>query len=342
MDSTPATVTAQFPIQLSMGVEPYLSGVRIDTFLARHLRSYTSWRLHRLVKAGQIQLNGMTAGPATRVHPRDVVSVRLLEPPDDFIPAEPIPLQVVYEDEWLIVLNKPAGLIVHPTGETPRGTMLNAAQHYLNQTAQFPFQFKPGIVHRLDRDTSGVVAIAKDHLSHRELSIQFQRERVAKTYVAIVEGRVSADEGMIDLPIGRVRGCSSALMTTRGDALDPRASRTAYTVIERLPRHTLVRVKPRTGRLHQIRVHFAALGHPVVGDDFYAAHGELKPPRRPPLPDGRRADPPISPFIPRHALHAEELSLMHPMTGTWITVRAPWPDDFEQALAAVRELGDNE
>src|SRR5690606_22071684 len=127
--------------------------------------------------------------------------------------------------------------------------------------------YKPGVVHRLDRDTSGVILLAKDHLSHRLLSVEFQRGRVSKTYVALVDGIIEDEEGVIDQPIGRVRGCSSALMTTRGDALGAKASKTSFTVLQRLPRHTLVRCRPRTGRLHQIRVHLASIGHPIVGDE---------------------------------------------------------------------------
>lgn len=326
------------PYRATLTVEKHLSGVRIDTFLAKHFRSYTSWRMHRLVRAGQVTVNGEPADPPRRVFTGQTVTVRLIEPPDDLMPAESIPLRIVFEDEWLIVVDKPPGLIVHPCGERPRGTLTNAVQWHLDQIAAVKGLLKPGVVHRLDRDTSGLIAVAKDHLSHRLLATQFERGRVAKGYVALVEGVIQCDSGVIDLPIGRVRGCSSALMTTRADALDARPSRTAYEVLERLPTHTLVKAKPRTGRLHQIRVHLAAIGHPVVGDEYYAPHGELKPPRPPLLPDGTRPGPPISPFIPRHALHAAELSFTHPISGEWMTFTAGLPEDMRLAVNAVREL----
>ena len=325
------------PYLATVTVERYLSGRRIDKFLARHFRSYTSWRMHRLVRTGHVTIDGEIADTKRRVFTGQTVTVRLIEPPDDLMPAEPIPLEVVHEDEHFIVVDKPPGLIVHPCSETPRGTLTNAVQWHLDRASPLKGLFKPGVVHRLDRDTSGLIVLAKDHLSHRLLSLQFQHGRVAKGYVALVEGVISSDSGVIDLPIGRVPGCGSALMTARADAIDARPSRTAYEVIERLPRHTLVKARPRTGRLHQIRVHLAALGHPVVGDDYYAAFGELKPPRPPLLSDGTRPGPPISPHIPRQALHAAELSFSHPANGEWITFEAALPEDMTQALEAVRQ-----
>ena len=144
-------------------VEHYLSGCRVDTFLAKHFRSYTPWRMHRMVRAGLVMVQGTVAAPDRRVFTDETVSINLLEPPDNLMPAEEISFGIVFEDEWLLIVNKPAGLIIHPTGQNPSGTLTNAVQFYLDQKSSFPGQFKPGIVHRLDRDTSGVVALAKDH-----------------------------------------------------------------------------------------------------------------------------------------------------------------------------------
>ncbi|MBI1346906.1 RluA family pseudouridine synthase [bacterium] len=327
-----------YPHQYTCIVDRYLSGVRIDTFLEKQLRSYTSWRLHRMVAAGAVSVNGEIVQPVQRVHTGQEVSIRLLEPPDDLMPPEDIPLEIIYEDEWLIGVNKPAGLIVHPCGESPKGTLTNAVQWYLDAQGPIKGLYKPGVIHRLDRDTSGVIVLAKEHLSHRQLSVEFQRSRVSKTYVAIVDGLLSNDTGVIDQPIGRVRGCSSALMTTRGDAIDARPSKTAYEVLERLPRHTVVKAKPRTGRLHQIRVHLASIGHPIIGDEYYAAFGELKPPRPPLNPDGTRQPSNISPYIGRQALHAIGLGFPHPITQEWMEITAPLPDDFTSAREQLREL----
>jgi 23S rRNA pseudouridine1911/1915/1917 synthase len=284
-----------------------------------------------------VTVNGTVAAPDQRVFTGESVFVRLLEPPDNLMPAEEIAFGIVFEDQWLLIVDKPAGLIIHPSGTNPSGALTNALQHYLDQQSDYPGQKKPGIVHRLDRDTSGVVATAKDHLSHRLLSIQFQRERIAKSYVAIVDGIVKQDQGTIDLPIGRAKGGASALMSCQADALDAKSSKTNYEVIERFPRHTMIRAKPRTGRLHQIRVHFATIGHPIIGDDFYGMRGELKPDRELPQP-GRPAPPPISPYIPRQALHAEEISFAHPITNEWQTFTAPLPVDMEQAIVLVRGM----
>ena len=318
-------------------VEGYLSGCRVDSFLAKHFRSYTPWRMHRMVRAGQVTVEGVVAAPDCRVFTNETVVVRLLEPPDNLMPAEEISFGVVFEDRWLLIVNKPAGLIVHPTGQNPSGTLTNAVQYYLDRNAAFPGESKPGVVHRLDRDTSGVVALAKDHLSHRLLSMQFQRERIAKSYLALVDGIVKHDSGTIDLPIGRARSGASALMSCQADAIDARASKTNYEVVERFSRHTLVKAKPRTGRLHQIRVHLSTIGHPVVGDDFYGLLGELKPDRERHKPGGPPVTP-ISPFIDRQALHAADLSFAHPMTTEWHTFSAPLPEDLERAVELVRAI----
>lgn len=290
-----------------------------------------------MVRAGQATVEGTIAAPDRRVFANETVTIRLLEPPDNLMPAEEISFGIVFEDRWLLIVNKPAGLIIHPTGQNPSGTLTNAVQHYLDQKSAFPGEWKPGVVHRLDRDTSGVVAMAKDHLSHRLLSMQFQRERIAKSYVALVDGVLKSETGTIDLPIGRARSGASALMSCRADAIDARPSKTNYEVIERFARHTLVKAKPRTGRLHQIRVHFSTIGHPVVGDDFYGLLGELKPDRERPKP-GEAPMTPISPYIPRQALHAAELSFAHPITTEWHTFCAPLPDDMENAIEMVRAL----
>lgn len=316
-----------YPYTAELDVEPYLRGVRIDTFLAKRFRSYTTWRLMRLVREGQVFVDGEISDTRHRVYPGQKIMVRLLEPPDDLIPAENIPFDVLFEDDWMLVVDKPAGLIIHPTGDTPHGSLVNAVQHYLDRTSAWPGLLKPGIIHRLDMDTSGVVAIAKDHVSHRELSIQFQLGRVSKAYLAVVDGVIEAEQGVIDRPIGRAAG--TALMSCQADALEARPSVTAYEVIERLPAHTLVKVKPCTGRMHQIRVHFAAIGHPLLGEEFYGPCGMLRPPRT-------ASQARISPHIARQALHAAELSFVHPFTQEWQTVTAPLPADIADALSQLR------
>lgn len=312
--------------------------MRVDTFLASHLRNYTSWRLQRFVLAGAVWIDQRRASPNCRVYTGQIVEVSLIEPPDDPLPAERAEVPLVHEEEDYLVINKPAGMIVHPCGDAPRGTLINYLQAYLDQQTPVRGLLRPGVVHRLDRETSGLLVVAKTYTAHRSLSLQFQRSRVSKVYTALVEGRLVQDEGCIDWPIGRVPGCSSALMSCRGDALDPRPASTQFQVLQRFPQHTLVKVIPRTGRLHQIRVHLAAIGHPVVGDEYYAAHGQLKPPRPARDACGFRPAPAISPWISRHALHATELSFAHPQTSEWMTFRAPLPEDIHQAIRLVSQL----
>lgn len=175
------------------------------------------------------------------------------------------------------------------------------------------------------------MAICKEHLSHRLLSIQFQLGRISKSYLALVEGVLTEDKLVIDLPIGRAPGCSSALMSCRADALEAQASKTSLRVVERFPQHTLVEAKPRTGRMHQIRIHLATIGFPIVGDEFYLKEGEIRPLV---WPESEREQ--VSPLINRQALHAACLSFAHPLTNEWQDFQAPLPDDLRQAIERAR------
>ena len=287
-------------------VESYLSGTRIDRFLVRHFRNYTPFRMQRMVRAGLAKIDEATVGPDHRVFAGQRVSIRLLEPPDKLIPAENIPLDIVYEDAWLIVVNKPAGLAVHQVANHQSGTLTNALQWHLDQQTPLRGLGRPGIVHRLDRMTSGLIVIAREHVSHRRLSLSFQNQQVHKSYVAMVEGVLRKPSGTIDLPIGRQPGRRSILMSVSPHARAPKPARTEFDVVNRGSNATLVRATPLTGRNHQIRVHLAAIGHPVVGDAFYGPRGQIKD------------DSPES----RHALHAERLMFAHPITGVPMSFHA--------------------
>lgn len=337
-------------LTLEFTVEPELHGVRIDTFLASHLRNYTSWRLARLVRAGGVTIHAEPVPDDRRVMRWERVQVRLLEPPDKLLPPEPRDLPIVYADPWLIVVDKPAGLIAHPTGEFQTGTLANVMQYYLDRQTVVRGLLRPGVVHRLDRQTSGLMVVAVQHLAHARLSTAFEQGRVQKTYLALVEGRIENDSGVIDLPIGRARSGRGVLMSARADAVDRRAATTRYRVVTRYANHTLVEARPQTGRNHQIRVHFAHIGHPLVGDEFYLAHGAVRSPRsivraqrsglledeavaRPEEPD-RNSDENDPPHGWRHALHASRLEFAHPITGCWLQMAAPLPTDIQQMVAA--------
>lgn len=320
-------------------VERELSGLRIDSFLIRHFRNYTSWRMQRIVRAGAASIDCAPATETDRVRVGQVVRIRLLEPPDKLLSAVDVRLPVLYSDPWIAVVDKPAGIIAHPTGEHHTHTLANVMQHWADRHAPLRGLVRPGLVHRLDRQTSGVMVLALHHLAHRRLSTAFEQGRVRKTYLALVEGRVAADEGVIDLPIGRARTGRHVLMSARGDALEPRPAVTRYHVVERFAQYTLLRAHPATGRNHQIRVHFAQIGHPLVGDEFYEAFGRIKPLRMAgeisQSGDGRDEMPSGLP-IRRHALHAEQLGFAHPLTQLWMEFRVPPPDDFSAALVQLR------
>lgn len=300
-------------------VEPYLSGVRIDTFLSRHLRNYTPWRLHRMVSQGLARIDDRPADPADRVFPGQRVCLRLVEPPDKLLDPFPCPLQVIYEDPWILVVDKPAGLVAHPVGDFQEGTLSNALQSYLDGQSPLKGLLRPGVVHRLDRMTSGLIVTAKEHLAHRLLSIDFQHSKLSKSYLALVEGDPAFDTRMIDLPIGQRAGDNSVLMSARPGSRNARPARTRAVVVRRYGTHALVECVLYTGRNHQIRVHLADIGHPIVGDEYYAAFGAI---RKSPRFDGEE------PTENRHALHAAKLGFLHPILRQWMQFNTDPPADF--------------
>ena len=310
------------PFRVEVIVEPYLSGVRIDSFLIKHLRNYTPFRMQRIVRAGAACVDDVPVRIDQRVFARQRVSVALIEPPDKLLEPEPIDVRIVFEDPWLIVVDKQPGLVAHPVGEIQESTLANALQWHLDRQTPVRGLARPGIVHRLDRMTSGLIVVTKDHLSHRRVSIDFQSGRVAKKYLAIVEGNLSRDDGIISLPIGRAPGNNSILMTAKANARDARPAKTGFQVFDRFAGRTLVLCKPYTGRNHQIRVHLAEIGHPVVGDEYYAAHGRIRERGKANEEEG----------LSRHALHATRLEFAHPITQEWLTFDAPMPADMRAML----------
>ena len=302
-------------------VAPYLHGVRIDSFLVKEFRNYTPFRMARMVRAGLVTIGGLVADDRRRVRSGECVRVQLAEPPDKLLEAENTPLDVIAEDESLLVVNKPPGMVVHPVSDVYRGTLANAVQHHLDCQTKRKSLLRPGIVHRLDRQTSGALVIAKNHLAHRRLSIEFQNGRVEKSYLVLTEGDVAEDVGEIALPIGKRPEHGTILVTAGKDAVNPRPARTLFQVERRFGDFTLLRATPLTGRIHQIRVHLAAIGHPVVGDEFYDRDGRIK--NWPIEPNG---------LIQRHALHAERLAFLHPQTRERREFVAPLAHDFREAI----------
>ncbi|MCH7989925.1 MAG: RluA family pseudouridine synthase [Planctomycetes bacterium] len=331
------------PVSLSaeLTVEAYLSGVRIDSFLVKHFRNFTPFRMQRIVKAGNVYRDGVPVEPQQRVYAGQRISIRLTEPPDKLIDPEPLPIEILYEDPWLVVVNKPAGQVTHPVGKFQSGTLCNAVQFHLNQQTCLPGLLRPSFVHRLDRQTSGILIVAKEHLSHRRLSIQFQQREVRKEYLALVEGHPAEDTGVIDAPLGQLGKLSGILMSADADAKNPKSARTDYDVLQRFDDCTLLRVMPQTGRMHQIRVHLASIGHPVLGDEFYGPYGEIRQPTRSLWNHAEvstRPSPTLGTTVirdnphQRHALHAHHIAFLHPITRQRLQFKSALPADMQEMI----------
>ena len=275
-----------------------------------------------MVAAGLARVNQLPADPLQRVFRGQAVRIRLVEPPDKLLKSASDQVPIVYEDPWLMVVDKPAGMVAHPVGEFQSGTLTNVLQAHLDQQTAAPGLLRAGIVHRLDRMTSGLMVVSKEHHAHRMISEDFQAGRIAKTYIALVEGHVQFDERVVELSIGQRPDGRGVLMSAQPDALRSRAAKTKVTVMERRKHITVIECRLYTGRNHQIRVHLAALGHPVLGDELYGPHGSI---RSEPRGDGDL------PTAKRHALHASRLELKHPILQTPMSFTSAPPDDFVNA-----------
>jgi 23S rRNA pseudouridine1911/1915/1917 synthase len=296
-----------------MPIEFVVSGndakLRLDQFLAKRLPEYSRSRLQQLIRAGFVRLNQQATRPRQIVRIGDKID--LLEPPLEKIETlpEPIPLDVLFEDDDLTVINKPAGLTVHPGAGQREHTLVNALLSYCTTLSGIGGKERPGIVHRLDKETSGCLVVAKNDIAHRELSKQFVARTVEKIYLALVAGKLRKAAGIIDEKIGRhpVHRQRMSVSSRRG-----RAAKTEYRVISSSDEGSLIECRLHSGRTHQIRVHLHHLGHPVLGDKIYA--------------------PRFAKNFPRQMLHAWKLGFRHPRTGEWKNFEAPLPSDFNDAI----------
>lgn len=319
------------PQQLSATIDD--AGQRLDQFLAPRL-DVSRARVQQLISEEKILVNDAPARASLKLHGGERITVvgPAARPALRAI-AEEIPLDIVYEDDDLAVINKPAGMMVHAgAGATDdqrnRGTLVNALLHHFATLSALSGEMRPGIVHRLDKETSGLIVVAKNDDSHRRLAEQFSHREVGKKYAALVQGWVKKDSGTVAESISRDR-IRRTRMTTRQSG--GRDAVSHYKVIRRIDspfgRFTLLQLKIDTGRTHQIRVHLSSLGHPVVGDTLYGAARELHPQRG-------RAKPgtPGTISLPRNFLHAAELELVHPRTGAAIALRSPLPEELQLFL----------
>lgn len=287
------------------------AGLRLDQALARILPEYSRSRIKALIERGQVFMDGVTVQAKRKVWGGEAVCVGVAPSPAETANRpEPIPLDIVYEDASLIVINKPPGLVVHPGSGNWQGTLLNALLHHCPSLAGIP---RAGIVHRLDKETSGLLVVAKTLPAQASLVKQLESRTVSRDYLALVQGKVLRD-GRVEAPIGRHPVNRTRMAVT--PAGKPAATR--YRVRERLPGCTLLECSLETGRTHQIRVHMQAIGHPLVGDPLY----------------GKRSQPELA--FGRQALHAFRLALIHPETGKPLGWEAPLPSDFQLLLARLR------
>lgn len=301
-------------------VGPEGSGERLDVYLARHLRELSRSQLQRLIRSGEVKVNNAVAGkPRLELRAGDKISFQA-EPKSLGAVAEDLPLSILYEDDDIAVVNKAAGMTVHAGAGAESGTLANAALHHFGKLSRAGGDLRPGIVHRLDKMTSGLVIVAKNDAAHAELAAQFKSREVQKTYLALVHGRVASDAGDIVKPVGRdpVRR-----VRMKAGGIRPRQAFTHYKVVKRFGDFTLVEAEPKTGRTHQIRVHFASIGHPVVGDTLYGA------PRK--LNRAGQAEKTLG----RNFLHASKIEFRQPSSGKAIHFEAPLPPELQDFLLAI-------
>lgn len=288
-------------------------GERLDRVIVARLSDLSRAQAQRLIKAGAVTVNGRPSKPSYRVQVGDEVVVHVPAKISKPVAPEDIPLDIIYEDEALLVVNKPAGMVVHPALGHTSGTLVNAVLARCPQVVDVGGPDRAGLVHRLDKDTSGLILVAKDEATRAALQRQFKRRQVAKTYLALVEGPVQPREGIIEAPVGRDKRQRKRMAVVRSG----REARTMYRAIEYFAGHTLLEVRPHTGRTHQVRVHLSWLGYPIVGDTVYGR-------RRQRLLHGR------------HFLHAARLRFTHPATGEEVEFEASLPPELATVLKRLR------
>ena len=293
---------------------------RLDAYLASQIQTWSRARLQRLIENEDVVVNGRSAKASYRLRKGDEVEVELVAPPAESFEPQNIPLDIVHEDESLIVVNKPAGLVVHPAAGIHSGTLANALAFHFQNLPASAGSIRPGIVHRLDRDTSGLLVVAKTEDALENLSDQFRDRTVFKSYIALVHGRVDDSSGRIDQPLARDPSNRTRMAVVRGG----RSALTLYKVRKHYQRFTLLDVELKTGRTHQIRVHLTWLRHPVVGDETYGGGRDNN------IQDARLRS--MVRNLGRHFLHAERLAITHPKTGSRLEFHVPLPNDLSNLL----------
>ncbi len=296
-----------------MMVEEEKEGERLDAFLADEIESLSRSMAKILIDAGKVLVDGVKKKPSYQVREGEVITVEVEEPRAIALEPRDIPLDILYQDTSLVVIDKPKGLVVHPAHGNWDFTLVNALLYHIRDLSGINGELRPGIVHRLDKDTSGVMVVAKNDTAHRHLAEQIKEHTIKREYTALVHGNIKEENGIIEAPIGRSHSDRKKMAVVA----DGRSAISHYRVVERFGNYTLVRVKLMTGRTHQIRVHFSYIRHPVVGDPVYG-------------PDKKHLG------LDSQALHASLLGFVHPVSGEYMEFTSPLPPYFEKLLKQLR------
>jgi 23S rRNA pseudouridine1911/1915/1917 synthase len=322
-------------------VSPDAAGQRLDRFLAQALPSFSRATIQRAIDAGHVRVDNSVAKSSLRLKAANVVILDQLDVPREGPVPQAIALDLLYEDDSIVVVNKAAGMIVHPARGHWEGTLASALAHHFGPLSTRGGPTRPGIVHRLDRDTSGVIVVAKNDQAHDALAAQFKSRRVAKEYLAIVVGVPDRDQDIVDEPIGD-HPTQREKKVIRRDHVTSRAATTVVEVVERFAGYALVRARPKTGRTHQIRIHLMHLGFPVLCDRLYGGRGQLQITELELIPRDQigQHTPSVGanaePLLSRHALHAHRLAFVHPTSGVPLQFEAPLPNDMTHTLEFLR------
>ena len=303
--------------RLEFFVDSCHESLRLDVFLSENQSEFSRSHLKKLIEQGHASVNNSLAPPKYKLKIGDKIILSIPPPTSSGIEAEPIPLKIIYEDDEMLAIDKPAGMVVHPAPGHMQGTLVNALLSYCSDLSGIGGVERPGIVHRLDKDTSGIVLIAKNEIAHRALASQFKNRKVNKTYLALVRGIVKSASGIIETPIGRHKTNRKKMAASVNQA---RIAETRFEVLETLGHFSYIRLFPKTGRTHQIRVHLASIHHPVLGDKLYG---------------GMITKPYIK--IARQALHAHKIEINHPVNKQPLVFEAPVPPDINDYLMTYRQ-----
>lgn len=307
-----------------------LPGRRLDRYLHGRFPHLSRTAVQRLIKQGAVTVNGRTTKASYEMSGGDVIELTIPPPEPREVVPENIPLDIIYEDDFILALNKQAGIVCHPARGDQTGTLANGLVYYAGTLSHGSDPFRPGIVHRLDKNTTGIMLVAKNDEAHWRLSLQFERRTIQKTYLAVVHGNLELDGDKIDAPIGvhPVVREKFAVMVHENRIDIAKSAVTFYEVLERFHGFTLVKLQPKTGRTHQLRVHMSYLGHPMVGDTMYGG--------KPISAADLSGEGPTEPLIPYQALHAWRIEFRHPITEKPLVLEAPFHGRFRELVQVLR------